>query len=1012
MPKFRRMSKLNEKDTGDKKEKSSRKEPNKKKGKSGGNDDDSVDSKGNIRNLIDYNEEELTSSEEESFDYDEEETETTDESVKPKKKKNSSARKPRKAALKARKKIQRKLKKIRPEESEEETEESSSDDDLVVTGRGHRRISEKKRKSRRDEEEEEESTDESETLGSQDTDEEEEEDEDETSEEEDDEPQHADINIHIGSFGSGGDDFMERMIPKRHNLKKETKDVQNFVKLVTKPFQGVTIDDQIDQFKALTADQQKQMLEAMERKPPSTEESLMFKILTMKLPAETQSLVLSKYHSLQTMDNSSGEYFKLRNWLEKLISLPLGYYKHIPVKIEDGSEACSAFMERSKKCLNEAIYGQEEAKLQILQFIAAKIANPSARGLSLLLAGPPGIGKCHAKDTPILMFDGTIKRVQDIVVDDMIMGDDSTPRKVLSLGRGKDTMYDITPEKGESYRVNSEHILCLKYSEKECIRSVGESFKASWFSPQERRMVSKKFSTKKEAETHIANLEISGDNILEISVKDYLKLPTSIQSKLKGYKTAVDCWPYTKPDFCPYILGLWLADSSSRNSMISHQDSEVLSYLRNTYNTTVSYHNPYDYNMSDTNTRDDVFLQVVEKYKMADNKHIPNHFKINSRSVRLELLAGLIDSDGHLLTNMNTYEISTTNVRLKDDIVFLARSVGFATYAKERKTSWQEKGEKKEGKVFRIRISGNISEIPVLIERKKPMKDTDTYLDVTASRIKVTEAGFDDYYGFTLDDNHRYVMGDFTVTHNTSLIKNGIAKALGWPFQFISLGGDSDATTYTGHQVVYEGSHSGKIANSLVSAKSMSMILMFDELDKISTTAKGEEVQNMLIHLTDPVQNSDFEDKYLSGIPLDLSHVMFVFSANDINKIDKVLLDRMMVIQLKGYKKEEKIAIAENFLIPGALREVNLSEKVGFSREVVEHILNEYATEETGVRELRRCIEQIIQKINVLRIFNNKELPFHIPNFTLPFVIKKSHIDLFLKKKQPQMDESALRMYS
>ena len=95
----------------------------------------------------------------------------------------------------------------------------------------------------------------------------------------------------------------------------------------------------------------------------------------------------------------------------------------------------------------------------------------------------------------------------------------------------------------------------------------------------------------------------------------------------------------------------------------------------------------------------------------------------------------------------------------------------------------------------------------------------------------------------------------------TSLIKNGIAKALEWPFQFISLGGDSDASTYVGHQLVYEGSHCGKIVNSLVSAKSMSMILMFDELDKVSATPKGEEVQHLLVHLTDPVQNGDFEDK-------------------------------------------------------------------------------------------------------------------------------------------------------
>jgi ATP-dependent Lon protease len=226
------------------------------------------------------------------------------------------------------------------------------------------------------------------------------------------------------------------------------------------------------------------------------------------------------------------------------------------------------------------------------------------------------------------------------------------------------------------------------------------------------------------------------------------------------------------------------------------------------------------------------------------------------------------------------------------------------------------------------------------------------------------------------------------------------------------LGGDSDATTYTGHQLVYESSHCGKIVNSLVAAKSMSMVLMFDELDKISGTPKGEEVQNMLIHLTDPVQNADFEDKYLAGIPIDLSRAMFVFSGNDINKIDKILLDRMMVVRLNGYSKKEKQAITEQYLIPSALKEVNLTEKVGIHSDVIPHIIQEYTGEETGVRELKRCVETIVQKINMLRIFNSKDLPFHIKDFSLPFVVKKEHIDLFLKKKDPPLDVSVQRMYS
>jgi len=188
------------------------------------------------------------------------------------------------------------------------------------------------------------------------------------------------------------------------------------------------------------------------------------------------------------------------------------------------------------------------------------------------------------------------------------------------------------------------------------------------------------------------------------------------------------------------------------------------------------------------------------------------------------------------------------------------------------------------------------------------------------------------------------------------------------------------------------------------------MVMMFDELDKISGTPKGEEVQNLLVHLTDPVQNSEFEDKYLSGIPIDLSKVLFAFSANDLGKIDRVLMDRMVVIELAGYSVKEKLTIAETFLLPAALKEVNLDEKVHISHEVIEHILTNYASEEKGVRELKRCVEGIVQKINMLRIFNTKDLPFHIPDFHLPFMVKKSHVDLFLKKKA--VDVSAMRMYT
>jgi ATP-dependent Lon protease len=637
-----RMSK-NDKKKSNKKESPRRRL--KKAGKGGkGDDDSSVDDKGNIRNLIDY---EYTSDSSES-------------SVST----PSRARTPvpkRRAAVIAHKKMN----KILSKESQTETpktstqssikrkypfktkhhnskrrspdSKSSSDESAFkINKKKYKNVSEDEEEEEEDDEEYDETEDEEEEEYDEDEDEDEEEyededDDDEDEEEDDEEDEEEQANKGFGGIllTLGGPAGGNPMKPKKYNMKKEPENVKKFVQLLTAPVEENTIDTQIGQFKALTDDKQKELITALENRPTANDSgvNLMLKILTLKLSPDVQAMILAKYNSLQSLDTSSNEYFKLRAWLDKVVSIPFGICKDIPVRLEDGQDKCAEFMRGSKKCLDDAVYGQEESKLQIMQFISTKIANPEHCGLSLLLVGPPGIGK-------------------------------------------------------------------------------------------------------------------------------------------------------------------------------------------------------------------------------------------------------------------------------------------------------------------------------------------------------------------------------------TSIIKNGIAKALGWPFQFISLGGDSDASTYTGHQLVYESSHCGKIVNSLIASKSMSTVLMFDEIDKISQTPKGEEVMNLLIHLTDPVQNGDFEDKYLSGIPIDLSKVMFIFSANDINKIDKILLDRMMVIDLKGYDLKQKTAIAEQYILPGALKEVNLTEKVSISKDILTCIIEEYARDEKGVRELKRCIEQVTQKINMLRMFNSPELPFYIKDFSLPFIVKREHIKLFLKKKE------------
>ena len=229
----------------------------------------------------------------------------------------------------------------------------------------------------------------------------------------------------------------------------------------------------------------------------------------------------------------------------------------------------------------------------------------------------------------------------------------------------------------------------------------------------------------------------------------------------------------------------------------------------------------------------------------------------------------------------------------------------------------------------------------------------------------------------------------------TTLVKEGISKAINRPFAFIALGGASDSAYFDGHSYTYEGSHWGRIVNILIESKCMNPVIYFDELDKVSETYKGDEIIHLLTHLTDPSQNGLFQDNYFPGIHLDLSKAFFIFSFNDESKIDRILKDRMYVIHTKGFKPEDKISICRNYLLPELL-DTFLFEKneITFTNETILYIIEKYTHKEEGVRDLKRCLETIISKINIYYLSNqNKEdtenvnINFKIDNFKLPLNI-------------------------
>lgn len=347
-----------------------------------------------------------------------------------------------------------------------------------------------------------------------------------------------------------------------------------------------------------------------------------------------------------------------------------------------------------------------------------------------VLSLPCGYGKCLGKDTPIMMFDGAIKKVQDIKVGELIMGDDSTPRTILSTCTGTEQLYKIVPTKGDSYVVNESHILSLKYIQKR---------------------------NKQHGE------------VLDISVLDYLNKSNDFKhNEVRGYRVPITFSEKEVP-LDPYMIGYWLGDGTSDSARITCQDSTVLHYFHRNlgkYDLFLDYMSKYDYRIK--GPKPNYFFKTLRELNLVGNKHIPHIYKCNSRQVQLQVLAGLLDSDGSAI--QGGWDFCQKNETLFDDVIFLARSLGFACYKQKcKKTCTNAPGGPKTGTYYRCSISGaGVEDVPCKVPRKK-IESREQVKNVLNVGIKVEKLEVGKYFGFEIDGNHRFVLGDFTVTHNTTV---------------------------------------------------------------------------------------------------------------------------------------------------------------------------------------------------------------------------------------------------
>ena len=389
---------------------------------------------------------------------------------------------------------------------------------------------------------------------------------------------------------------------------------------------------------------------------------------------------------------------RLKNSLQEMTWI-MGY-KDVELDIERGTQ--NTVLGVSSKDDESKLRGKRAAKILIEEF------------------------GCHIKGTKVLMYDGSVKSVEDIQVGDILMGDDNTPRVVQNLYNGTDQLYKITLLNGDYQIVNSHHPVYFK--------------KYNW---------NKGIYT----EHTMTAPELIG-----------------VKNLNKGYyiPKALINFPYKPVAINPYFLGLWLGDGDASRLDIANEDKEVLDWLSDNYDGHIR-----DLKQSSTckvfhiSKRTHVYNRLFTDYNLFNNKHIPEDYKINNPDIQLQVIAGLIDSDGTYNSKKNFFEVTQRYDRkhILEDIKFMCECSGLKCSLSTRLSNGKKKGVLH----YRLRISGNLSIIPTKVGRKKgaqghSFRGKKCWNDYT---FKVEPYGIGEYYGFTVDKNHLFVLGDLTITHNT-----------------------------------------------------------------------------------------------------------------------------------------------------------------------------------------------------------------------------------------------------
>lgn len=487
----------------------------------------------------------------------------------------------------------------------------------------------------------------------------------------------------------------------------------------------------------------------------------------------------------------------------------------------------------------------------------------------ILVTGGRG---CERPDQEVIMADLSIKQIKDIKAGDKVMGDDGTPRNVLSTCHGYSDMYRVHQTNAEDYYVNDAHIISIRKGN----GSINEGRFPDY------------------------------PDKIDINVKEFSHKNKSFRERWYGYKAGTIPYPEQKVDIEPYMLGVWLGDGTSIFPQITTLDEEIKEYLneyasRNNLKVVVNGKrgNAEVLRLKKCGGLTNPFMDKLRKYDLIGNKHIPQEYISNSERVRLELLAGLLDTDGNMVRN--GYEITQKNYQIARQVKYIADTLGF-------KTSLHKKTATLNGKdcgiVYRVHINGDVWRIPCRIERKKvyPHKRTDW----SVSLLSVEPIGEGEWYGIHLDGNQRYLHSDGTVTHNSGKSFNAgtfierltfdynKAKKIAHKIlftrytmvsasisvipeftekidldevgQFFHKSGNDVTNTMTGSVVMFRGIHTSS-GNQTAKLKSIHGITTFvvdeaeewvseDEFEKIMLSIRTKGLQNRVIIIMNPCDSN------------------------------------------------------------------------------------------------------------------------------------------------------------